>query len=499
MKLLRYTTSLFLRAIVHIARCASLCLLLNFTLIDYTAVAQDTSCGIIWHEPVVLAYEYGLPSIAAQGDTVHVTWWGSTIKLPYIRSTNEGVQWDTVRDLYNYSDSASNGSINTVVANKENVFLFFEITNTGTIDTYIYKLKSSDGGATWDTITRVTNFYSFLRDIAIKDDTIAVSLFIESQHGYPSPFMMTSTDAGTSWRVAPDTLGEFVKPALSDGMLHITLNADEYPEIAYWKSYDLGFTWSLKTILSSIDNHGSMISSIAASHNRVLATWRDSKYGCSSDLSCGIVVRNSDSGGDEWFDEENITGGYFGIPRDITIRENIVAVVWDAANNAGGIGTRIRTSFDEGAIWCPVYALAGANTGNPVVAITQNAIHVVYSNVTTSRVIYRRGEIVNTSVPEPHSEIPSRIELFQNFPNPFNPKTAIGFSLLAVGNVTLKVYDIYGKEVATLINNKQYEAGKHTVEWNAEGCASGMYFYRLAITNNKNITSVITKKMILMK
>ncbi|MEK7262914.1 MAG: T9SS type A sorting domain-containing protein [Bacteroidota bacterium] len=92
----------------------------------------------------------------------------------------------------------------------------------------------------------------------------------------------------------------------------------------------------------------------------------------------------------------------------------------------------------------------------------------------------------------------SEFTLSQNYPNPFNPQTAIGFSLLAVGNVTLKVYDIFGREVAVLVHKKM-EAGKYSVEWNAESFASGMYFYRLAVTDEKNTTSIVSKKMILMK
>ena len=90
-------------------------------------------------------------------------------------------------------------------------------------------------------------------------------------------------------------------------------------------------------------------------------------------------------------------------------------------------------------------------------------------------------------------ELPQTFLLEQNFPNPFNPQTAIGFSLLVVGNVTLKIFDIYGKEVATLLNQKM-EAGKHRIAWNAEGETSGMYFYRLTVGER-----TATKKMLLIK
>jgi flagellar hook assembly protein FlgD len=63
----------------------------------------------------------------------------------------------------------------------------------------------------------------------------------------------------------------------------------------------------------------------------------------------------------------------------------------------------------------------------------------------------------------------------------------------------LKIYNIYGQEVATLINNKQMEAGEHTVEWNAEKFPSGMYFYRLQIAEEGKNVFTETKKLVLMK
>lgn len=89
---------------------------------------------------------------------------------------------------------------------------------------------------------------------------------------------------------------------------------------------------------------------------------------------------------------------------------------------------------------------------------------------------------------------PKQFLLKQNFPNPFNPKTAIGFSLFAVSNVTLKIYNLQGKEVTTLLNNKEMQAGNHEIQFDAINLSSGMYFYRL-ITN----TFSETKKMILLK
>jgi hypothetical protein len=84
-------------------------------------------------------------------------------------------------------------------------------------------------------------------------------------------------------------------------------------------------------------------------------------------------------------------------------------------------------------------------------------------------------------------------ELEQNYPNPFNPATQIRYTLEQASNVTLRVYDMLGREVATLINENQ-NAGRHVVDFNASNFASGVYLYRLQAGS-----FVQVKKMILVK
>ena len=91
------------------------------------------------------------------------------------------------------------------------------------------------------------------------------------------------------------------------------------------------------------------------------------------------------------------------------------------------------------------------------------------------------------------NKIPSKYSLHQNYPNPFNPMTSIKFDLHKLSQTKLIVYDILGKEVATLVNEK-LSAGNYEVDWNASGYTSGVYFYRL-ITDGY----VDVKKMLLIK
>lgn len=89
--------------------------------------------------------------------------------------------------------------------------------------------------------------------------------------------------------------------------------------------------------------------------------------------------------------------------------------------------------------------------------------------------------------------LPERFVLEQNYPNPFNPVTVISYQLPVNSWVTLKVFNVLGQEVATLVNEKR-EAGRYEVEWNSADAPSGMYIYRL-ITGE--FTAV--KKMVLLR
>ncbi len=99
-----------------------------------------------------------------------------------------------------------------------------------------------------------------------------------------------------------------------------------------------------------------------------------------------------------------------------------------------------------------------------------------------------------TNVREHPREIPAAIALEQNFPNPFNPLTTIRYTLAGDGLVSLRIYDILGREVAAPLNHMHQRAGVHSIQFQASSLASGVYFYRL-ITGR----GVLTRRMTLLK
>ena len=104
---------------------------------------------------------------------------------------------------------------------------------------------------------------------------------------------------------------------------------------------------------------------------------------------------------------------------------------------------------------------------------------------------YNNGRI--TSIKHSNDLQPKSFSLSQNYPNPFNPNTEIKYSIPESGMVTLKVYNLLGQVVVTLVNKEQ-KAGSYTVNYDASGLASGVYLYRIQAGS-----FALTKKMILLK
>ncbi len=98
-----------------------------------------------------------------------------------------------------------------------------------------------------------------------------------------------------------------------------------------------------------------------------------------------------------------------------------------------------------------------------------------------------------TGTKNPNNSVPDKFTLSQNYPNPFNPSTKIKFTVPSKSNVSLVIYNILGKEVASLVN-KELTPGNYEVQWDAANYPSGDYFYRM-----KTNGFTETKKMILVK
>jgi photosystem II stability/assembly factor-like uncharacterized protein len=169
---------------------------------------------------------------------------------------------------------------------------------------------------------------------------------------------------------------------------------------------------------------------------------------------------------------------------------NVSGIVGTGTDYWAVRGTGIYRSTDNGVTWASVHTAVG--TQNDIsLASGSNGCLVAWSVATGGNIAKMNG--VPVGIENPNSQIPNVYALEQNYPNPFNPTTSISFSLPKAGVVELKVYDILGKEVATLVNGFN-QAGSHTVNFDASALSSGIYFYTL-----KSADFTDTKKMVLVK
>jgi len=135
----------------------------------------------------------------------------------------------------------------------------------------------------------------------------------------------------------------------------------------------------------------------------------------------------------------------------------------------------------------------GASTGD--VLFDGTVYHLWYVGEPVFNGVARVGyaTALVTSVREVPGELPTAFVLEQNYPNPFNPSTVIRYQLPVTSYTTLKVYNLLGQEVATLVN-EEMRAGGYEVTWDAAGFASGIYFYRL-----QTGSFIETKRMLLLR
>jgi hypothetical protein len=155
-----------------------------------------------------------------------------------------------------------------------------------------------------------------------------------------------------------------------------------------------------------------------------------------------------------------------------------LVVEGDASPRLLAENMQIKYSFDGKQTRILVYSLAGESFTGDFVQVNG---HVVSFEMATAF-----GAPVNGKL------MPTEFRLGQNFPNPFNPTTTIGFSVPTPGDYHLAIFNIVGRQVAEFAG--AIEAGEHAIEWDATGSASGVYFYRLRFDDKSE-----TRKMLLLK
>jgi hypothetical protein len=156
-------------------------------------------------------------------------------------------------------------------------------------------------------------------------------------------------------------------------------------------------------------------------------------------------------------------------------------------------------SQDNGMVILDIHKLnsmkeaARANTPGFSTSVFSTANYIFFTDDLDGVYIYDRNEIITNISSHASGNIPANYKLFQNYPNPFNPTTTINFSVPKPGFVKIKVYDLLGREVSTLVNEDK-PAGNYRVQFNAGKLGSGIYFYRMEAGAYSQ-----TKKLLLLK
>lgn len=187
---------------------------------------------------------------------------------------------------------------------------------------------------------------------------------------------------------------------------------------------------------------------------------------------------------------------------DTTFRRNFGEIL---VNDASGVNARIELQDGNTTLtnnWDgtqnppqPGYTLL---TVNDIIGYAEGVLYFAFGNYKlTPRKNPDFGAVTPIGIAN-NTELINGYSLSQNYPNPFNPATVIRFSIPVSGNVSLKIYDMLGREVKTLVSNF-VNAGAHEVNFNGSDLSSGVYFYKLESEGIDGNKFLMTKKMMLIK
>jgi hypothetical protein len=239
----------------------------------------------------------------------------------------------------------------------------------------------------------------------------------------------------------------------------------------FYESNDEGKNWTLKSqVISGYKNAGTLVVHPTIQNTFFIAV---SEYG---------LYKTTD-GGSSW---NNMTG-------------------WESAEQADAIGNiitafgrrtgdsfnKIYKSTNNGTSWNEITNSNYRLPNTTSLTINPYNTNQLWIGTTGNGTFIFDG--LTIGIQPVSSEIPASYNLGQNYPNPFNPVTAINFAISKPGLVTLKVFDLLGKEVSTLVD-EDLKAGNYKIDFNASGFSSGIYFYSL-----QSGDFIETKKLVLIK
>ncbi|MCX6133202.1 MAG: YCF48-related protein [Ignavibacteriales bacterium] len=371
-------------------------------------------------------------------------------------------------------------------------------------------LKTTDGGSHWTSIQGPDPSMSYYALTAIDENTILLSAEVMHGSAYTANIVRTS-DGGATWSKTFEQEGGWINTIdMFDSQNGIAIGDPLGGAWTIMKTGDGGRSWQSIAVPptaitaeygAAVNNTfwiGGQLGWFGTSKNRILSTTDGGASWSSISVpqlavvgSIGIVpsgamivcgprtVLRSSNQGQAW---ESLA--FPGTPSLSQFARVSAGTLWLS------VGNSLFSSSDAGTNW--------QAAGSLPTAIKALAVKVQgskeYGWVVGESGAIMKYQVVYTGISDPKvDQVPIGFTLDQNYPNPFNPSTAISYQLSALGSVKLKVLDMLGREVATLVNETE-SAGHHIVQWDASGMASGVYLYQLTASE-----FVATKRMILLR
>ncbi len=353
----------------------------------------------------------------------------------------------------------------------------YNILNFLKFDNSLFALGGADGpfiyvsdsiGTNWNNIVNSIIVEPYVTKIAIRDSNHIYALATE--FGGENAHIYKTTDGGTNWVLQSIEAKDFRIFLAGEENILYGLNYNT----GFYISFDEGITWENK--INGITSD--VFYSLAQTENGDLLI-----------STSGGKIYYSSNNGDMWFSRtEYFADNCSLMDIEISSNGNVYVVAEDSASIS------VHKSTDQGITWTQVGSDLALQIGYPhgiyfgdmAISHDEKIILIVDGR------LYSKDSVYTTSI-EKERSINDSYYLSQNYPNPFNPSTTISYSLPHNGSVQLKVYDILGREVVTLVNKEQTR-GNYKVEFNANNMPSGIYFYRL-----RSSDFVDTKKMLLLR
>lgn len=440
-------------------------------------------------------------SIASSGSSIHVIWQdnrGGNWEIYYRRSTNGGTTWENERRFTNNTGASYDPSISV---SGSNVHVVWYDNHQGVPD--IYYRRSTDGGNNFQSEVRISNNAgNSWRPVIFSSGSLVHITWTDERDGNKEIYYRRSNDNGANWgtetRLTNNSAESSLNSVTASGSSVYVVWSDtrDGDEIWFKRSTDGGVNWSSDTKLTN-NTGNSTEPSISVSGVNLQIAWRDFRDGNEE-----IYYKRSSDGGSSWGPDTRLTNDLNqSFSPVISAQSSLIHVVWhDNRNGATNYEIYYKRSVNGGASWGSDERLTNqvANSSSASITASGTALHVAFTDgrfgSNNPEILYLRNPSGNlVSIETVSSEIPESFSLSQNYPNPFNPVTNINFSIPKSVHVKIVIYDLMGRIVSEVVNEK-LSAGTYRTDFNASHLSSGTYFYRIEAGE-----FISVKKMILVK